>query len=54
MRNIFTFQSCKNKLNYLNEHYEAIARKSHVFKEEKIKDIAMENLKAIGDVYHYE
>lgn len=44
----------KSKLNYHNEHYEAIAKKSHVFKEEKIKDIAMENLKAIGDVYHYE
>jgi len=49
----------RNKLNYHNEHYEAIARKSHVFKEEAIKEIAikeiaMENLKTIGDVYYYE
>lgn len=41
------------KLNYHNEHYEAIARKSHVFKEENIRDIAKENLKAIGDFYGY-
>ena len=41
------------KLNYHNEHYEAIARKSHVFKEKNIQDIAKENLKAIGDFYGY-
>lgn len=44
----------KNKINYHNGHYEAIARKSHVFKDENISDIAMQNLKIIGEVYHYE
>ena len=44
----------KNKLNYNNEHYAAIARKSHVFKEENIADRAKENLEIIGKVYGYE
>ena len=42
------------KLNYHNEHYEMIARKSHVFKEENIKEIATNNLALIGERYHYE
>ena len=44
----------KNKLNYNSEHYAAIARKSHVFKEENIADRAKENLEIIGKVYGYE
>ena len=44
----------KNKLNYNSEHYAAIARKSHIFKEENIADRAKENLKMIGKVYGYE
>lgn len=44
----------KNKLNYSNEHYAAIARKSHVFKEESIANRAKENLEIIGKVYGYE
>ena len=44
----------KNKLNYNNEHYVAIAKKSHVFKEENIADRAKENLEIIGRVYRYE
>ena len=44
----------KNKLNYNSEHYAAIARKSHVFKEENIADRAKENLAIIGKVYGYE
>lgn len=42
------------KLNYMSEHYAAIARKSHIFKEEHILDRAKENLKIIGKVYDYE
>ena len=44
----------KNKLNYNSGHYAAIARKSHVFKEENIADRAKENLEIIGKVYGYE
>lgn len=44
----------KNKLNYNSEHYAAIARKSHAFKEENIADRAKENLEIIGKVYGYE
>lgn len=44
----------KNKLNYHSDHYAAIARKSHVFKEEKIADRAKENLDIIGRIYGYE
>ena len=44
----------KNKLNYNSEHYAAIARKSHIFKEENIADRAKENLEMIGKVYGYE
>lgn len=44
----------KNKPNYHSDHYAAIARKSHVFKEEKIADRAKENLDIIGRIYGYE
>ena len=42
------------KLNYISEHYAAIARKSHIFKDEHIMDRAKENLEIIGKVYDYE
>lgn len=42
------------KLNYISEHYAAIARKSHIFKEEHIMNRAKENLAIIGKVYDYE
>ena len=35
-------------------HYEAIALKTGVFKEELISDRAKENLEIIGRVYGYE
>lgn len=38
----------KNKINYHSKHYELIAKKCHVFKEENIKDIAIRNLEIIG------
>lgn len=44
----------KKRLNYHNDHYQAIALKSHVFKEELVANIAKENLAIIGDVYRYE
>lgn len=44
----------KNKLNYLEEHYIAIAQMSHAFKEEHIADRAKENLETIGRIYGYE
>lgn len=44
----------KNKLNYIGEHYEAIALKTGVFKDEHISDRAKENLEIIGKVYGYE
>lgn len=44
----------EKKLNYHSDHYAAIARKSHVFKEEHIADRAKENLETIGKVYGYE
>lgn len=44
----------KNKLNYHQEHYTAIARKSHAFKDENIADRAKENLETIGRMYSYE
>ena len=47
-------QLSKNKLNYLEEHYVEIARKSHAFKEENISDRAKENLETIGRIYGYE
>ena len=47
-------QLSTKKSNYTSEHYAAIARKSHVFKEEHISDRAKENLKIIGKVYGYE
>lgn len=53
--NLITIHSLSvKKLNYHNEHYEMIARKTHVFKEEKIKEIATNNLALIGERYHYE
>lgn len=42
------------KLNYTLEHYTAIARKTHVFKEELILERAKQNLEIIGEVYGYE
>ena len=52
---LFTIHSLSGrKLNYHYEHYEMIARKSHVFQEEKIKEIAINNLALIGERYHYE
>lgn len=42
------------KLNYISEHYAAIARKSHIFREEHRMDRAKENLEMIGKVYDYE
>jgi Transposase and inactivated derivatives len=44
----------ESKLNYHTEDYEAIARKSHSFKEENIKEYAAQNLKLIGEMYNYE
>lgn len=41
-------------LNYHMEHYEAIARKTHSFKEENIHEYASQNLKLIGEMYQYE
>ena len=41
-------------LNYQTDHYEAIARKSHSFKEENIQEYAAQNLKLIGEMYSYE
>ena len=47
-------QISSKKLNYSSDHYAAIARKTHVFKEEHIMDRAKENLEMIGKVYDYE
>ena len=47
-------QISSKKLNYISEHYVAIARKSHIFKDEHISDRAKENLEIIGKVYDYE
>lgn len=47
-------QISSKKLNYISEHYAAIARKSHVFRDEHIMDRAKENLEIIGKVYDYE
>lgn len=47
-------QLSSKKLNYISEHYAAIARKSHIFKDEHILDRAKENLEIIGKVYDYE
>ena len=47
-------QLSSKKLNYISEHYVAIARKSHIFKDEHIMDRAKENLEIIGKVYGYE
>lgn len=46
-------QLSTKKLNYIPGHYEAIARKSHAFREEHIADKAKENLEMIGKVYNY-
>lgn len=37
-------QLSSKKLNYISEHYAAIARKSHIFRDEHIMDRAKENL----------
>lgn len=47
-------QLSSKKLNYISEHYSAIARMSHVFREDHIMDRAKENLEIIGKVYDYE
>ena len=47
-------QLSTKKLNYISEHYAAIARNSHIFKDEHIMDRAKENLEIIGKVYDYE
>ena len=47
-------QLSSKKLNYISEHYTAIVRKSHIFKDEHIMDRAKENLEIIGKVYDYE
>lgn len=47
-------QLSTKKLNYITDHYAAIARKSHVFKNEHIMDRTKENLEIIGKVYDYE
>lgn len=51
---IAVHQLSNKKSNYTYSHYEAIARKSHAFKEEHIADKAKENLEMIGTVYSYE
>ena len=47
-------QLSSKKLNYISEHYVAIARKSHIFKDERIMNRAKENLEIIGKVYDHE
>lgn len=47
-------QLSSKKLNYISEHYAAIARKSHIFRDEHIMDRTKENLEIIGKVYDYE
>lgn len=42
------------KLNYHLQHYEAIALKSNVFNDQRINSIATENLRILGELYHYE
>ena len=66
LQHLFYFNNCQRrefitihqlsskKLNYISEHYAAIARKSHIFKDEHIMDRAKENLEIIGKVYDYE
>lgn len=41
----------EKKINYQDEHYIALARKTHTFSETHIEERAKENLKAIGAVY---
>lgn len=41
-------------IHYIEEHYCAIAEKSHAFKDEHISDRAKENLDIIGRIYDYE
>ncbi len=47
-------QLSSKKLNYISEHYAAIAREAHIFRDEHIMDRAKENLEIIGKVYDYE
>jgi len=44
----------ESMLNYHMDHYEAIARKTHSFKEKNIQEYAAQNLKLIGEMYQYE
>ena len=47
-------QISSKKINYISDHYAAIARKCHIFRDEHIMDRAKENLEIIGKVYDYE
>lgn len=42
------------KLNYIPEHYAAIARKAHIPRDEHIMERAKGNLEITGEVYGYE
>lgn len=44
----------RKKLNYLPEHYEAIAKEAFVFPEKFLEKVAKENLAIIGEMYHDE
>lgn len=53
--NLITIHQLSNrKLNDISEHYVAIAREMHIFKDENIMDRAKENLDTMGKVYDYE
>jgi transposase len=43
----------EKKLNYLQEHYVEIAKRTLPFSDDKIKEIAKENLQRIGERYEY-
>jgi len=44
----------ESMLNYHMDHYKAIARKTHSFREENIQEYASQNLKLMGGMYQYE
>jgi len=46
-------QISEKKLNYLEEHYVEIAKRTLPFPDEKIEEIAKENLRKIGERYEY-
>lgn len=54
MKILDEIRAYNGKLNYISEHYAAIARKSHIFRDEHIMDRAKENLEIIGKFYDYE